>query len=440
MGVSILSAVAALALLAPDGPSVRVRLEGNVRAVPVDTYVEWVLAGEMGGVAQGEALRAMAVVARTWARTHAGRHRAEGFDFCQTTHCQRLAPGSVSGRIREAVEDTAGRTLWYRGRNADVFHSADCGGRTASAGEIWPGMARPYLPSKEDPWCARAGNLAWRAEIRWPELEEALGLRGLRHLAVSARSGSGRVLRLETSRGPVDAETLHLRVGRALGWNLLRSRAYFVESGPEGAVFQGKGAGHGAGFCQKGAIEMAKSGADYREILAFYFPGTAPGVSARGLAWGRQRTEAAEIWTLEGRPAVSARLADAAWREARRRTGLDAACRLRVYEYPDAALFRDSTGAQGRLAAATRGCAIHLNGPGRLAAQGALGQVLLHEMVHVLVTANRRAKLPEWFEEGLAEALSGGTARPAERARVEALIRRYGLASVLRFLETGLPE
>jgi stage II sporulation protein D len=429
-----------MALLAPAERPVRVRLDGKVRPVPLETYVEWVLAGEMGGVAEAEALRAMAVVARTWARTNAGRHRADGFDFCQTTHCQRLAPAGVSARIREAAEDTAGVTLWYRGRNADVFHAADCGGRTASAGEIWPGMARPYLPSKEDPWCVRAGSAAWRAEIRWPELEEALGLRGLRHLAVSARSGSGRVLRLETSRGPVDAETLHLRVGRALGWNLLRSRAYVVESGSEGAVFQGKGSGHGAGLCQKGAVEMAKSGANFREILAFYFPGTAAGISARGLAWRRQGAETVDVWTLDGAMAVSAALADGAWREARRRSGLDAPCRPRVREYPDPALFRDSTGAGGGLAAVTRGCVIHLNSPARLAARGALGQVLLHEMVHVLIGARRRAPLPEWFEEGLAEWLSGGAARPAERARVDAMIRRYGLESVLRFLETGLPE
>lgn len=440
MGLPLLSALAALAAMSQAAPAVKVRLDGQVRRVPVETYVEWVLAGEMGGAAGPAALRAMAVVARTWARTNAGRHRSEGFDFCQTTHCQRLAPAGVNARIREAVEDTSGVTLWHRGRNADVFHSADCGGRTASAGEIWPGMARPYLPSKEDPWCARAGNLAWRAELRWPQLEAALGLRGLRHLAVGARSASGRVLRLESNRGPVDAETLHLRVGRALGWNLLRSRAYFVESGPEGVLFLGKGAGHGAGLCQKGAMEMAKTGADFLEILAFYFPGTQAGISARGLPWRVHRGVEADIWTPGGAAPVSAPFADQALREARRRSGLEASCRPRIREYPDADSFRDAAGASGRFAAVTRGCTVHVQNPQRLAARGELGQVLLHEMIHVLIGANRRTPLPEWFEEGLAEHLSGGATRAMERARVEALIRRYGRASVLRFLETGLPQ
>lgn len=440
MGVPFLPALAAAAALASGPAAVRVRLDGQIREALMETYVEWVLAGEMGGVAEREALRAFAITARTWARTNRRRHQAEGFDFCQTTHCQRLAPAGVTARIREAVEDTAGITLWHRGRNADVFHSADCGGHTASAGEIWPGMARPYLPSKEDPWCARAGNLSWRAEIGWRQLEEAAGLRGIRHLRVTARSGSGRVLRLESNRGPMDAEQFHLRVGRMLGWNLLHSRLYSVEAGPDGALFQGKGSGHGAGLCQKGAVEMAKSGANDLEILAFYFPGTKPGVSAQGLLWRQHRGGSVDIWTIGPGPPVSEPSADAAWREARRRSGLDAPCRPRVREYPDAALFRDAAGAGAHFAAVTRGCTVHVQNPQRLAAQGELAQVLLHEMIHVLIGANRRAPLPEWFEEGLAEYFAGGSRRAAERSRVEALIRRYGRQSVLRFLHSGLPE
>lgn len=439
MGVSLVSALALAAMTAPAAV-VKVRVQGRAESVPVETYVAWAVAGELGGTGEAEALRAMAVVARTWARTNAGRHRSEGFDFCQTTHCQRLDPAAVSERVRRAVEDTGGMILWYRGRPADVFHSGDCGGRTASAGELWPGMARPYLPSKEDPFCSRGGPFAWRAVLRWDQLELALGRRGLRYLAVGARSGSGRVLRLDSNRGPVDAGEMHVRVGRTLGWNLLRSRVYSVESTPEGARFSGKGAGHGVGLCQKGAVEMAKSGANFREILAYYFPGTKAGVNAQGLEWRRLGGELTEVWTLEGVAPVSASAADAAWREARRRSGLGAGCRPRVREYPDTALFRDLTGAGGAVAAVTRGCTIHVHRPARLAAQGELVQVLLHEMMHVLIDANRRAPLPEWFEEGLAEFLAGGARRAAERARVEALIRRHGREAVLRFLQTGLPE
>lgn len=184
---------------------------------------------------------------------------------------------------------------------------------------------------------------------------------------------------------------------------------------------------------------MAKAGYGYREILAHDSPGTTTGISARGLNWRVHRGASVDLWTLGGSPPVSLAAA-AAWREARRRTGLEAKCRPGIRKYRSVDLFRDAAGARGDFAAVTRGWTVHIQAPARLAGQGSLGQVLLHEMIHVLVEANRAAPLPEWFEEGLAEHFSGGQARPAERARLEALLRRYGRESVLQFLKTGLPQ
>src|SRR5438874_1571512 len=58
--------------------------------MPLEEYVAGVLAGESSIFKSDEALKAMAVAARTYAVRHTGRHRAEGFDFCDTTHCQDL--------------------------------------------------------------------------------------------------------------------------------------------------------------------------------------------------------------------------------------------------------------------------------------------------------------------------------------------------------------
>jgi len=441
MGKALRPPVILLALALSAAPqTVSVRTPDGVSRLPVESAVAAAVAGEMGGVSQLEALKAMAVAARTYMRVNPGRHREEGYDFCPTTHCQRLDFSGKSSLIEQAVAETEGVILWYRGAPALVFHSADCGGSTASAGEIWPGLARPYLPAEEDPWCRRSPSPSWTAQIPWSDASAALGIPGIRFLAVERRSSSGRVLSLRSNRGPIDAESFHLAVGRLLGWNLLRSRLYEVESLPSAAVFRGRGAGHGAGLCQKGAIELAKTGADLREILAFYFPGAVPGLTPQGLFWQRHKGESVELWTAGGATVLSPSAAETAWREARRRSSLNASCRLRIREYPTVDLFRDTTGARGDFAAVTRGCTIHLNQPVRLQSQGRLAQVLLHEMMHVLIGANRRALLPEWFEEGLAEYLAGGTTRASERARVEALIRRHGLASVLRFLQSGLPQ
>ena len=70
-------------------------------AMPLEEYVSGVLAGEAGGVRAPEALKAMAVAVRTYAVHFMGRHSQEGFDFCDTTHCQdlRVSPISRRGRI-----------------------------------------------------------------------------------------------------------------------------------------------------------------------------------------------------------------------------------------------------------------------------------------------------------------------------------------------------
>ena len=63
-------------------------------------------------------------------------------------------------------------------------------------------------------------------------------------------------------------------VGRALGWNVLKSSRFEVTRAGSDFVFRGRGFGHGLGLCQVGAHEMARRGLPYRRILEHYFPGT----------------------------------------------------------------------------------------------------------------------------------------------------------------------
>src|SRR5206468_7536866 len=90
-----------------DSPVVEMKLEG---------YVEAALAGEASTFRSDEALKAMAVTARTYAVRLRGRHKGEGYDFCGTTHCQRLEPAQVSARLKKAASATAGEMLWSEGK------------------------------------------------------------------------------------------------------------------------------------------------------------------------------------------------------------------------------------------------------------------------------------------------------------------------------------
>jgi stage II sporulation protein D len=97
-----------------DGQQLRVKLSGRAALLSMDIedYVAAAVAGEAGGFKSMEALKAMAVAARTFARANLNRHRAQGYDLCETTHCQDLRLNSVDTRHRAAAEATSGEILW----------------------------------------------------------------------------------------------------------------------------------------------------------------------------------------------------------------------------------------------------------------------------------------------------------------------------------------
>jgi stage II sporulation protein D len=91
------------------------------------------------------------------------------------------------------------------------------------------------------------------------------------------RDATGRAEMMELSgerRRNIRGWDFKIIVGRALGWNLLKSSRFEVERVGANFVFRGSGFGHGLGLCQEGAHVMASSGIGYRQILARYFPGT----------------------------------------------------------------------------------------------------------------------------------------------------------------------
>ena len=80
--------------------------------LPSENYVMAALNGEAAPDEPMASLKAMAISMRTFALENAGRHRAEGFDLCDSTHCQALRLGKVRPEVERAVRETAGETLW----------------------------------------------------------------------------------------------------------------------------------------------------------------------------------------------------------------------------------------------------------------------------------------------------------------------------------------
>jgi stage II sporulation protein D len=406
----------------------------------MEEYVAAALAGECGNLRSAEALKAMAVTVRTYAARFRGRHQAEGFDFCDTTHCQRLRPDAVDGRLEQAARDTAGELLWYEGAPAYAYYSQDCGGVTEAAASVWPDQSHAYLISVKDSFCTRQGRSGWRFAVSPAALRTALEKAGLSaparidEVTVSQRSDSGRAreirLRGEGGEVRVAATSLRFAVGRTLGWDSLKSTLFDVRREGGQFVFRGYGAGHGVGLCQKGADVMGSEGRTYRDILAFYYPGASVGQSARSFAWRRINGERVELWTTApGRDQRLVPVADAALREAEAISGMHARVRPLVRVYPTVTAFRNATGEPGEVAGDERGRVIRLQ-------PDPAPQTVLHEMLHFVMESNTRPDVPLWFREGLAAWLAGDRAVPE---RMRALVARHGRAELLGWLRTGLP-
>jgi SpoIID/LytB domain protein len=411
----------------PDG---RTRVESLV----MDDYVAQVLAGEGQPRAERGAQQALAITARTFAEANRGRHRAEGFDVCDTTHCQVVRASTAV--TRDAARVTTGQVLLDRGRAAHVFYSASCGGTPERASHVWPGAPDHDHPHRDD---AHAGEAPWTSDVRAADIERALRAAGrkgrLRDLHIVERNTSGRVARLR-AEGFVPAEIagndFRLALGRIAGWQSLKSTAFEIRRSGTVFRFVGRGFGHGVGLCVVGAGQRAQAGASAREILAFYFPslsigaltGTAtahtatagapssvtlpapPGPAPSAARRGSSTEMEADIrlslpMDEEGERAELLALVRKARADIARASGISASVVLTVTVHPSVEAFGRATGQPWWVGGATRGQDIALLSPRLLRQRGDVSRTIRHEVAHALLD-NQLAGRPLWVREGLA--------------------------------------
>jgi stage II sporulation protein D len=292
-----------------------------VNVIDLERYVLGVLPGEMPETFQPEALRAQAILARTYALYHLGAHASEGFDLCADVDCQVYRGGGEDRpKSAAAVRTTAGQVLTYHGILADAVYHSTCGGATAAGWEVWEGAALPYLvggvdgPEDRDlstdaavraflqehstSFCRDSQKYRWQQQytladgarlvkanlgtvIERPGLDPG----DLQDLAVTERAPHGRVqtLQIVTTMGAFTVHRDSIRwlfgTGRA-GRQGLPSTLFALdvtrdqEGQATAFVFRGAGWGHGLGLCQWGAEGRAKAGATAEQLLAAYYPGT----------------------------------------------------------------------------------------------------------------------------------------------------------------------
>jgi stage II sporulation protein D len=448
--------------------------------MPLEQYVQGVVVAESGGIQDPEFLKAMAVVIRSYAQRFRGRHSQEGFDFCDTTHCQVMHWNAANVRGRIAGTATHGEILTYQDSPAATYYHQDCGGSIAAAEEAWRDSFAAYLVAHHDNYCLAAGGLKWENVLAVAEIDKALRNGGIEpphgwtSIEVFMKTPSGRAQRLNLKGGSppsfiLSASTLRFAVDRTLGWNKIRSDLYDIRNNRDQVIFSGRGAGHGVGLCQAGASEMAREGKTYREILDFYFPGTKL-TQVQPEQWQTRFDERFEL--LSAHPESDAQiLADARriLKENEEKIGWKIPFRIRLQVYSTLDGFRDATGRPGWVAAFTRAHTIRLQPIGELRRRAVLESTLRHELFHLLVDLRAKSETPAWFREGLVLYLSNpnATVSPgsemtpsqietilqhsasreemdrayaAAQRRIADLVQRFGLKTLSSWLSAGIPR
>jgi stage II sporulation protein D len=259
--------------------------------------------------------------------------------------------------------------------------------------------------SREEPGCREASR--WSAEIRARDLQRALraaGLRGevLRDLRVAARTASGRVARVRVDGfepGEISGEAFRLAVGRALGWNLVRSHLFDVRRTAAGYRFTGTGFGHGVGLCVMGASRLGRAGRSAGEILGTYFPGAVVAAPAPAIQLELAAADEPQ------RAAVFA-LVEQGLRDLEATTGEPAPARVVLRFHPTVESFRRATGRPWWVGGAARGDRIDLLPVSALAARGILRRTVRHELAHLFIDPALSDR-PLWAREGLAQVFAG---------------------------------
>lgn len=251
-----------------------------------------VVAAELSGNQSSEALKALAVVIRTFMISHANRHAAEGFDFCDTTHCQvyrgedDLTAQSAPQLVEKAVLATAGEILLFHHRTIEGHYTAACGGLTATPEMVWGGASASLYPYKEIAcrWCGNSPYAKWQRKAPASSVLAALSavvgfpLSSAAEIHLEKYKGSNVVqaviIKDRGRRVIVSADEFRRAIGRRIGWNRVLSPTFTLEHRADSFIFRGRGFGSQVGLCVAGAAAQAVAGRSYKEILNFYYPQT----------------------------------------------------------------------------------------------------------------------------------------------------------------------
>lgn len=293
-----------------------------INHVEIEDYLYGVVPKEMGSSFHIESLKAQSIAARTFALASKNKHQKEGFNICDTTHCQ-VYGGMIAEHpnTNRAVDETKGLSVYYKGNLAETLYSSNNGGYIESSKDTWGGHFN-YLVAKEDPFSKDTTASTWQMKLTSSELSGKIRASGINigdiiDIEILERTSANRVVKVKllgsSGEETITGARLRTMLGMRSTWfDIIKEGETISRMGyvldPEtsksiianldkltiidgnevmhrskkdisqgdrfkGLTFNGRGYGHGVGMSQYGALEMAKQGYSYEEIIKHYYTG-----------------------------------------------------------------------------------------------------------------------------------------------------------------------
>ena len=260
---------------------------GEVEEVAIDDYLCNVVSAEMPATYEVEALKAQAVVARTYTIYKINNKKHDNADICDDSSCcqawiskeDRLAKWEESSResnwkrIESAVNETKGKIVTYNNQPINAFFHSNSGGKTEVPVNVWGGSGYPYLQvvetAGEDEYSQYSSEVTLTKEELINKLKEKysdieIDFDDSESIKILEYTDSQRVKTIKFGNhelSGVEARTI-------LG---LKSTNFEIIKENEKIKFTVKGYGHGVGMSQTGADTMAKQGSNYSDIIHHFY-------------------------------------------------------------------------------------------------------------------------------------------------------------------------
>lgn len=246
-----------------------------INELPLEEYVKGVVSGEVGRTWDAEALKAQAVVSRTYVLMQKATATPGKlpYDVTASVLHQVFKGGDIPESIAQAVDTTRGEVLTFQGAVIVAYFHSTSGGMTEDSLDGF-GKSYPYLKPVETN-SELSPYFLWQKKITVKDMEKAAGVRNLKDIRIESHTSSGRVRNFLFVNGSRSTTVVAKTLRQSLGWDKLPSTFITSIMRDNGLfIIEGRGYGHGVGMCQWSALQMAREGKTYKDILAYFYQGT----------------------------------------------------------------------------------------------------------------------------------------------------------------------